>query len=221
MDSPETTLFVPLKPEEMLAHAAYYPLHGQILFRYQDQWVVTQISPEKTYTHTHYALLPEGAPYQLINGKLIFMASPLTIHQQISMTLSLEIGQYIKTHKLGKLFAAPLDVHFDDANIFQPDVLFVSVKRSNIIQKWIMGAPDFVVEIVSPRLRKADTETKLKVYGKYEVVEYWIVYPEEQQVEVYQNHKSNMQLVQTAFKGNTIQSLAIEGFALEVDKIFE
>ena len=123
-------------------------------------------------------------------------------------------------NNLGKLFAAPLDVHLDDKNVVQPDLLYVSISRKVIIDKWIMGAPDFIVEIHSESTAKRDSEEKKVLYGKYEVVEYWIVKPTDQQIEVYYNEYKEMQLQQTANVGDTIISKAIEGFNLDTSRIF-
>ena len=216
-------LFVPLKPDQLLKGKLFYPLEGQILFWHEEwqDYVITVISEFYDYTADDYKQLPEGAPYQLIHGKLVFMPTPLQIHQHISMNLSIQVGSYVKQNNLGHVYAAPLDVHFDEHNVFQPDVLFVSIKRSNIILKWIMGAPDFIVEIASVSTEHVDRTKKMETYGKHNVLEYWIINPNEEEVEVYHNHNKEMQHQQTATKDDTILSKAIEGLKLPVKKIFE
>lgn len=219
--SPQNNWLVKFNPEELLDGQLFYIIGNQILFEHNKQLVVSQISNKKEYTKDDYMLLPEGAPYQLIHGKLIFMASAKTNHQIISNNLSLEISIQVKKHKLGEILTAPMDVHFDKKNIFQPDLLFVSIKRKAIIKDWIMGAPDFVVEILSKSTEKRDRNQKMQTYGQYEVIEYWIVNLSAENIEVYHNKNKEMQLVQTAEKNNTIVSKAIDGFELDVAKIFE
>ena len=121
----------------------------------------------------------------------------------------------------GELFYAPLDVHFDEKNIIQPDLIFISIKRKEIIKDYIYGAPDFVVEILSPSTEKYDRNEKLQLFGKHGVEECWLVNLKAENIEVYHNENKKMQLVQTAGKTDIIKSKAIEGFKLEVSKVFE
>ncbi len=211
------------RPEELLGDRPYLLIERQILFFDEEtgSYVITQVSDEEEYTATDYQLLPEGAPFELIQQKLIYMASPEEIHQKIASNLHLEIGYFVKQNKLGEVRFAPLDVHFDSENVFQPDLLFISVKRQSIIKRWIMGAPDFVVEITSGSTEKYDRNQKMEVYGKHRVVEYWIVRPVDEKIEVYHNEEQSMKLVQEAGKSDTIVSKAIEGFSLHLKRVFE
>lgn len=111
---------------ELLGTEPFIPIKGQLLYRDNGNVLITCIQKENHYTAEDYQKLPIGAPYQLINGKLKFMASPFALHQIVSANLSLELGAFIKKNKLGKLLNAPLDVHFDETNIYQTDLLFIS-----------------------------------------------------------------------------------------------
>ena len=216
------SLFVPLKPEKLLSAKQFYSLDGQIMFWYEEwqEYVTTVISEEKTYNADDYNLLPEGAPYQLIHGKLLFMAAPIYTHQKILAKLHLVLGGYIETKNLGEMCFAPTDVVLDDENIVQPDLMFISIKRNNIIKRKIMGAPDFIAEILSTSTQNIDESLKKQLYGKHDVLEYWTVHPAEEYVQVHHNESQEMKLVQTARRGDTISSKAIEGLKLNVDKIF-
>ncbi len=215
-----TVLFPEGVGEMLLNGHRFLVIRGQLLYKIEEGYVITMIREEENYTVDHYLQLPESAPFQLINAKLIYMPSPYEIHQAVVFNLSLEIGNYVKKHQLGVVRFAPLDVHFDKENVVQPDLLFVSVRRSSIIQKFIMGAPDFVVEILSKGTAKADKELKMGVYGKYNVLEYWLIHPSECWVEVYVNEDKRMQLKQRVEKKGVIESVAIEGFTLEIADIF-
>ena len=222
-DQRKQNLFIPLRPEKLLYARQFYPLDGQILFWYEEwqEYVITVISEEQTYTADDYNLLPEGAPFQLIHGKLIFMASPTDIHQKLLLNISTEINMYVKSHNLGEVRFAPLDVYLDDINVVQPDLFFVSVKRNNIIKRKVFGAPDFIVEILSAGTQNIDQTLKKQLYGKYGVLEYWLVHPTDKSIHVYYNENKKMELVKTAYSGDTIISSVIKGLELEVDKIFE
>ncbi len=78
--------------------------------------------------------------------------APIPKHRKISRELEFEILKFVKANDLGEVFYAPCDVYLDDENIVQPDILFVSGERLNIIgEKNIQGAPDLVIEIISER----------------------------------------------------------------------
>ncbi|MCB1157004.1 MAG: Uma2 family endonuclease [Leptospiraceae bacterium] len=184
------------------------------------QYVITQITSDKRFTADDYAKLPYRAPYQLIEGELVFMASPYFNHQEISFNLVLKIGNYVQQNNLGKVAYSPMDVHLDEKNIYQPDILFVSIKRSSIIKKFIFGAPDFVLEIISKSTESKDRNEKMRNYGKFGVDEYWIVNLKKENIEVYHNQAGIMIHQKTAEKGDSITSKAIEGFTLNVGDVF-
>ena len=210
--------------ERLLNRGHYGIIDGQLLFFSAElgKFVLTQISDSQDYTAADYEQLPESAPFQLINGKLIFMAAPEIIHQRILRKLNFELEFYLRNNPVGEIFFAPTDVKLNEKNIIQPDLLFVSIARKNIVGELnITGAPDFVVEILSDSTAKKDYEEKMELYGKYDVVEYWIVKPKEESVEVYHNQAQKMELFAEMGIEDTIKSVAIEGFELEVRKIFE
>ena len=202
--------------------ARHFKLVGeQVVF--QDatgNFVITCIAKNKEYQEEHFELLPESAPFQLIEGRLVFMASPTDNHQKISGNLHYFIKDYLMKNPIGEVRYAPLDVRLDEKNVVQPDILFVSIRRTSIIEKKIKGAPDFIIEILSPGNPEYDKKVKLGLYGRFLVQEYWIVHPEEQWIEVYHNKAGVLFKQQTAQKGDKIYSKSIEGFCLEVSKIF-
>ncbi len=221
---PEIPILTEATFERLLNRGHYGIIDNQLLFfsHERGKFVLTQITNEQEYTAADYALLPESAPFQLLNGKLIFMAAPKINHQRISRNLTRFIDRFVEENELGEIFYAPTDVKFDNKNVVQPDLLFVSFARKEIISEVnINGAPDFVVEILSDSTAKKDYEDKMKLYGQYDVVEYWIVKPKEQSVEVYHNQAQTMHLHTEAGMADTIKSLAIQGFELEVARIFE
>ena len=215
-------LLISFNPKELLHNRLFYPITGQILFEHNGQLVITNILEDKDYTVSDYLQLPENAPYQLINGKLIFMAAPGTNHQLVLQKLNRYIDNYVFSNNLGNIFVAPTDVLFDNENVIQPDILFVSIKRKEIIHEArITGAPEFVVEILSPGTEKYDRNNKLSIFGKHGVEECWLVSLKNENIEVYQNQNHQMVLVQTAQKSDSINSKVIKGFELHVNAIFE
>jgi Uma2 family endonuclease len=221
IDSPEK-LLSPITLEELIDGRNFIVYNKQIIFYHEDlkQFVITNISPEKKFTATDYMSLPEGAPYQLIEGELIYMPSPFFKHQKISGKLYRILSNYIYDNQLGEVVSAPMDVYLDEDNVYQPDILFISIKRSSIIKRFIFGAPDFVIEILSQSTEDKDRNEKMTNYGKFGVDEYWIVNLNSENIEVYHNTLGVMVHKQTASHGDRITSKAISGFELNVSEVF-
>lgn len=138
------------------------------------------------FTHKDYRTLPEnGKRYQVVEGELIMSPSPKKKHQQSLIMLVRKLAEYVEQRRLGSVFCAPFDVVLSDCDIVQPDILFVSDKRRDIItEDNVKGAPDLVVEILSESTRKLDKGAKRKLYEKHGVKEYWMVSPEGETIEV-------------------------------------
>ena len=123
----------------------------------------------------------------MIDGVIYDMAAPTNIHQIIGLEIGTILRDYIKKNKgLCIPLVAPLDVQLDmdDKTMVQPDVLVVC-DRSKLKYGRLYGAPDFVVEVLSPSTRKKDMYTKLSKYANADVREYWIVDPETKRILVY------------------------------------
>jgi Uma2 family endonuclease len=145
----------------------------------------TTMFPPRTILQA-YRSLPEGTMAQLIQNQIVMSPAPLERHQRISMELSSELFFHVKRKKLGTVRAAPYDVFLDDKNAFQPDILFVSKEKIHLIEEdGLYGAPDLVIEILSPSNSKYDLKVKKDVYERYGVKEYWIVNPEDRRVTGY------------------------------------
>jgi Uma2 family endonuclease len=130
--------------------------------------------------------LEEGFFYELINGNIVKKQAPSPLHQRASMRISTIMNNFINEKQNGELFAAPIDVFFDNYNNSQPDILFVKKEREFLITKHgIEGAPDLIVEILSPSTFKIDRKDKFNMYLFFGVPEYWIVDPKNQSIEVY------------------------------------
>ncbi len=143
--------------------------------------IAEKISPIEAYQ-----ALPEGAKYQLIEGKIIEMPAPLIQHQRLSFKLTLLLGNFIEANQLGEMFVAPCDVYLSEKNVYQPDLLFVSAENARIIERrGVMGAPDVVIELLSDGTDTIDKKKKLLAYEKYGVKEYFIIDPEDDEVTSY------------------------------------
>ena len=145
--------------------------------------IQTLIHPPKSMLEV-WESLPEGTLCQLINNKLIMSPAPVIIHQQILNEINIEISIFLRKNPIGKIIIAPVDVHFSEENILQPDLLFIKNGNLNIIRnKGLFGAPDLVIEILSPSTSQFDYEEKKLVYERYGVEEYFIVDPNTKSVD--------------------------------------
>jgi Uma2 family endonuclease len=146
----------------------------------------------KKYTARDYFNLPEGSPYQLIEGELIMTPSPFTVHQAISRNMEMIIFEHVKQNKLGFVYYAPIDVYLDNDNAYQPDIIFISDKNKNIIKKsGIDGAPDLVIEILSQSNAYYDKKVKKYVYERNGVIEYITVDPKTKTIDVFERKNNN------------------------------
>ena len=145
-----------------------------------------QVQP-KTITLEQYEALPEDVRVEVFEGEIYDMASPSLNHQTISMELSTMLNNYIKKGKGAcRVFHAPFDVKLSDTPlvIVQPDLMIVCDK-DKLDAKRCNGAPDFIIEIVSPSNASHDYIRKLYYYNMYGVREYWTVDPQRRMVTVY------------------------------------
>ncbi len=139
---------------------------------------VSYQTPPRTLLEV-FKMLPEGTRAELIDNSLFMSPAPTIIHQEVSGNLLTAILPHVLKMKLGKAFAAPVDVYLSGKNAFQPDIIFVSTENKSIIKTdGIYGAPDLIIEILSPGSKKLDLTKKKDAYEKAGVKEYWIVDPE-------------------------------------------
>jgi Uma2 family endonuclease len=139
----------------------------------------TYVKPPRTGMEA-FEMMPEGTYCQLINDVLIMSPAPTPDHQSVSGIIYDEIKALVKSNKSGKVFYSPIDVYLNSINAFQPDIVFISKEKEEIIdwKKGIMGAPDLVIEILSRGNKKYDLNIKKVVYEQSGVEEYWVVDPE-------------------------------------------
>jgi Uma2 family endonuclease len=178
---------------------------------------------KKKYTIADYNLLEEGAPFQLINNDLVVSPSPIPIHQVISIRLSQLMLNYLDSiNDEGFLVCAPMDVKFDDGNVLQPDILYISEeRRTEIIKDRIEGAPDLIIEILSPSNAYYDLRQKKDIYEKYGVKEYIIIDPVQENADLYILKDGVYALHQKAQKTESLNSVLLQGFSIDISKLFK
>ena len=143
--------------------------------------------PGVKLTYDDFVHFPDdGKRHELIDGEHYVTPSPNRRHQAIVRELLGQIWSYLKRHPAGELYGAPFDVVFSDFDVVEPDLLFVSRERARVLtEKNVQGAPDLVVEVGSPATRRRDEKTKLQLYERFGVQEYWVVDPDLDVIKVY------------------------------------
>lgn len=140
-------------------------------------------------TYADYLAIPEDdrrLRYEILDGELYVTASPRIRHQAVSRNLQRVLDRHIVEYDLGLFYSAPVDVVLSDTTVAVPDMVFIRRGREDIIHELaIEGAPDLVVEILSPSTASRDRVLKARLYAQLGVPEYWIVDPVAETLDVY------------------------------------
>jgi|AntRauTorckE6833_2_1112554.scaffolds.fasta_scaffold85826_1 Uma2 family endonuclease len=173
-------------------------------------------------TYDDYQNLPDdGKRYEIIGGELFMTPAPSTLHQRILRKLLVKLDIYIEEHGLGEVFSAPTDVILSMTDVVEPDLLFISKKQLKIItKKNIVETPNLVMEILSKNTAAVDRNQKKALYERYGVKEYWIVNPEEKQIEQYVLQDESFALNAQLGASEKLTSKVIEGFSLYLPDVF-
>lgn len=176
------------------------------------------------FIYEDYLKIPEepGYRFEVLEGFLVKEPSPSLHHQRVSSALYRQLANYFdEFDPEGELFYAPLDLTLADDIVLQPDILFVSKARKDILrQERIDGACDLVVEIISPASRRKDRLRKMEIYRKAAIPHYWLVDPEEDMIEAYMLKDGNYLLVFTGGPGDSFTHPEFSRLSLDLDKVF-
>ena len=183
--------------------------------------------PKGKYTHADYAATPEGERWELIDGALYRMAAaPNTRHQTISLMLGALIDRHVIPLLLGLLYRAPYAVFLPGESAVEPDLVYVGALHRQIISsRGCEGAPDLVVEILSPSNREHDLAVKRELYARHGVPEYWIIDPNRETLLALTDPTTDDGIGEytteaTYRVGDTLTTDRIPGLAINVADIF-
>ena len=161
-------------------------------------------SSRKRLTYQDLLGLPEDRlRHELIDGKHLMSPAPILKHQRIVFNLSLILGIYLRDHPLGRVYGAPVDVFLSEFDVVEPDLVYISTERERRLDagRYLSGAPELVVEVLSPSTAKIDTGRKLRLYDRYGVDEYWIVDPAKETLRVYRRATGRLRLAAALIHG--------------------
>lgn len=160
--------------------------------------------------------------YELIDGELVKRNAPTPKHQDILSELNDQIKPFVRQNQLGRVFFAPVDVFLDNDTAPQPDYVFVSRDNEHIITgNGIEGVPTLVIEIISPTSIVRDRFTKKNLYERFGVPEYWLVDPQNQEIEIYALTENRYELLSaaTVLEGELISNV-LTGLVLDMKTLF-
>jgi len=174
-------------------------------------------------TYEDYCLLPnDGKRYEIIEGELFVTPSPSFLYQTIVTSLTSYLYSFLKDHPLGRVFVSPFDVVFSQFDVVEPDILYVSKARASVLtEKNVQGSPDLVVEVLSQSTAKIDRTTKLKLYARFGVEEYWIIDLEGPSAEVYRRTMGSLDMAEKLAAKDSISSPLFPRFNLPLQKLIE
>lgn len=175
------------------------------------------------YSYHDLQTIPEDRNrYELFEGALSVTPAPSRDHQNASRNLTLLLGNYLKKFPIGKLYYAPFDIYFDDETVVEPDIVVVLNARLVLIdEKKMNGAPDLVIEILSPSTEERDRGFKFKRYAREKVSEYWIVDLVNQRIEVHGLTERGFMLFGEFSTGQTLHSKLFPELQFSIGEVWE
>lgn len=188
---------------------------------------LSDLDINKSYTYADYVKWAFDERLEIIKGKIFKMSpAPGSVHQRISLRLSRWIGDYLEGQQC-EAFPAPFDVRIprlsgndkEIITVVQPD-LCVICDPKKIDGRGCLGAPDIVVEILSPGNNKKELKNKYEVYEEAGVLEYWIIQPEEKTFLKYTLHDGKFQPSRLLTISDIVTTEILPGFLLNLDKLF-
>lgn len=175
------------------------------------------------WTYADYQRLPDdGRRYEIIRGVLYVTNAPNVDHQYTVTALGAKFYVFATEHKLGHVFVAPCEVHLsEESKPVQPDIFFIQQDRlPKRRSPFFAGAPDLIVEVISPGSIRLDRVTKFTEYEQTGVAEYWIVDPQARIIEVYVLSNGEYGLLGTFKDEELVQSQVLAGISIVASTLF-
>ena len=182
-----------------------------------------QFPVQGQWTYDDYARLPDdGKRYEVIRGELYMSAAPRPLHQRVITRLSFFVEGFLDETGLGTAYVAPIDVILPKklGDPVQPDFVFISRESLHLVDELnIQGAPQLVVEVLSPSNPAHDRSLKFELYEEAGVLEYWIIDPHERSVEIHVLRDGAYELAGKWGEDEVARSELLMGFAVSVNEI--
>jgi Uma2 family endonuclease len=183
---------------------------------------MAQETPRVKLTYRDLVLFPDdGKRHELIDGEHYVTPSPSTRHQRVLTRLLVSLNSYLTSREMGEVFPSPYDVVLSEFDVVEPDLLVVTPESAGkITEANLQGAPDLVVEILSPSTKGRDRVLKLRLYEKFGVREYWIVDPVGESVEVLRPVEGRLVAVESLGRDDELTSPLFPKLAIRLGSVF-
>ena len=181
-------------------------------------------NPRVRLTVQDYLDIPEEDEnrYELIDGELYMAPAPTWEHQESIGNLYSVLREFVRANELGRIVASPIDVYLSDTDVFQPDIVFVSIERLNIIHSsGVHDAPDLVIEMLSPSTEQRDLTIKRERYAMFDVKEYWLANPIAKTITVLRLRDSAFELIGVFTEGTTLETPILPGLHVDISAVFD
>ncbi len=183
-------------------------------------------SHRKFMTYEEFEALPRhGMITMLLDGEYVVAPSPKRKHQILIGRIYLELGNFLKTHPLGDVYLAPLDVVLskEAARVIQPDIFFIGKEKQDRLGDWeiVHGMPDLAIEVLSGPTNRYDKGKKLQYYSEYGIPELWHVSQQRPCIEIYRSAKpGGLVAVAEARPGDRLTTPLLPDFELDVEALY-
>jgi Uma2 family endonuclease len=177
----------------------------------------------KPLRYEDYCALPDdGKRYEVLDGALVVSPAPVPRHQGVNLRLAALLEQHARANGLGRVYAAPIDVLLSRTTICQPDIVFVARAREHLItERAIEGAPDLLVEILSPSTARRDRGIKARLYGRLGVAHYWIIDPKKHRFEAFARQGATFRRMLEAGEADVVSPPPFERLDIALGELWE
>ena len=179
---------------------------------------------DERYTYAGYSAWPEDERWELINGAAYAMAAPTMAHQAALLEIARQLGNFLRG-KPCRVFVAPFSVRLnadeDDDTVVEPDILVVCDEKKLEDGKGVVGAPDFIVEVLSPSTAKHDLFRKFALYQDAGVREYWIADPEDKSLMAYLLRSGRYSGTMYGKNEDAVKVEVLEGCTINLSEVFQ
>jgi Uma2 family endonuclease len=178
----------------------------------------------RSWTYDDLLALPDdGLRHEVIDGEHYVSPSPTPKHQRVLLKLTLALGNFVERHECGELFFAPCDVVFSHRDVVEPDLIFIARDgAAEVTETNIQGAPDLLVEVLSPSTRRVDEGVKLRLFERMGVGEYWLADPRAATVRIHRRAGEALRAVAelSAAAGDLLATPLLPGLEVPLRDLF-
>ena len=175
----------------------------------------------KLTVEDYWQMPDDGRRYEILEGMLEATPSPVYEHQTVIRNLLVLLDTFLRRTGAGEVIQSPMDVILSNETVCQPDLLFIRKERvDQIVRDRVWGAPDLVIEVLSPGTAARDLQTKRHIYARHRIPEYWIVDPKNRTLQRFVLLEVAYGSPETLLPGQTLETPLIPGLELAVGEIF-